>query len=128
LGNGANNYLLDTPEYTSGPLKINTNGRNGRPAFNTSLFSEESLGQLGNAKRRIFYGPGINNFDLALKKNVRLLDARSLEFRAEAFNAFKHTQFYGPASVDGQIEDPSFGQIDHAAAPRLMQLAAKFSF
>jgi hypothetical protein len=128
LGNGANNYLLDTPQYTPGPFKINTNGRNGRPAFNKSLFSEEILGQLGNAKRRIFYGPGINNFDLTLKKALRFSDARSLEFRVEAFNAFNHAQFYGPVSVDGQIENPDFGAIVSAAAPRLMQLAAKFSF
>jgi hypothetical protein len=128
LGNGVNNYLLDTPQYLAGPLKINTNGRNGRPAFNTALFPEENLGQLGNAKRRVFYGPGINNFDLTLQKNVRLPDSRSLEFRAEAFNAFNHTQFYGPASVDGQREDPSFGNIDNAAPPRLVQLATKFNF
>ena len=128
LGNGANNYLLDTPQYTSGPFKINTNGRNGRPAFDTSLFTEETLGQVGNAKRRIFYGPGISNFDLTLKKGFRLTEARSLDFRVEAFNAFNHAQFYGPASVDGQIENPDFGAIVSAAAPRLMQLAAKFSF
>jgi hypothetical protein len=48
---------------------------------------------------------------LTLQKNVRLTDTRSLEFRAEAFNAFNHTEFYGPASVDGQVEDPNFGQI-----------------
>src|SRR6202042_1123680 len=42
LGNGVNNYLLDTPAYQSGPLQINTNGRNGKPAFNTALFSEEA--------------------------------------------------------------------------------------
>jgi hypothetical protein len=128
LGNGANNYLLDTPQYKPGPFKINTNGRNGRRAFNTSLFTEEALGQLGNAKRRIFYGPGINNFDLTLKKGLRFSDARSLEFRVEAFNAFNHAQFYGPASVDGQIENPDFGAIVSAAAPRLMQLAAKYTF
>jgi Carboxypeptidase regulatory-like domain/TonB dependent receptor len=128
LGNGANNYLLDTPQYKAGPLKINTNGRNGRPAFDTSLFSEETLGQLGNAKRRIFYGPGMNNFDLAIKKDLPLSEARSLEFRIEAFNAFNHAQFYGPASVDGQIENPDFGTIVSAAAPRLMQLAAKYLF
>ena len=69
LGNGVNNYLLDTPQFIPGPLQINTNGRNGRPAFNTALFPEENLGQLGNAKRRGFYGPGINNFDLTLQKN-----------------------------------------------------------
>src|ERR1017187_10066161 len=28
LGNGANNYLLDTPQHLPGPLTINTNGRN----------------------------------------------------------------------------------------------------
>ena len=128
LGNGVNNYLLDTPQYLPGPLKINTNGRNGRPAFSTSLFSEENIGQLGNVKRRAFYGPGINNFDLALQKNVRLAEAKSLEFRLEAFNAFNHTQFYGPASVDGQVEDPNFGHIVSTAAPRLVQLVAKFNF
>jgi Carboxypeptidase regulatory-like domain len=128
LGNGVNNYLLDTPQYLPGQLKINTNGRNGRPAFNTSLFPEEALGQLGNAKRRNFYGPGINNFDLTLQKLLRLGEAKSLEFRLEGFNAFNHAQFYGPASVDGQVEDPNFGQIVSARAPRLVQLAAKFSF
>jgi len=128
LGNGVNNYLLDTPQYLPGALKINTNGRNRRPAFNTSLFPEENLGQLGNAKRRIFYGPGIENFDLTLQKDTRLDDARSLEFRAEAFNAFNHAQFYGPASVDGQVEDPNFGNIVSAAAPRSMQLVVKLSF
>jgi hypothetical protein len=129
LGNGANNYLLDTPRQLEGSLKINTNGRNGRLAFNTALFPEEALGELGNAKRRVFYGPGIENFDLTLQKSLRLGGARSLNLRVEAFNAFNHTQFYGPASVDGQVEDTAnFGKIVSAAAPRFVQLAAKYSF
>jgi hypothetical protein len=128
LGNGANNYLLDTPQYLPGPLKINKNGRNGRAAFNTSLFPEETLGQLGNAKRRNFYGPGIANFDMTLQKTLRLTEAKSVEFRAEAFNVFNHAQFYGAAPVDGQRGDPSFGRIESAAAPRLMQIAGKFTF
>ncbi len=128
LGNGANNYLLDTPRYTSGHLKINTNGRNGRSAFNTALFSEETVGELGNAKRRIFYGPGIENYDVNLQKEVHLRDMQSVTFRLEAFNLFNHAQFFGPASVNGQIEDPNFGSIVSVASPRLLQLAAKFSF
>jgi hypothetical protein len=129
LGNGANNYLLDTPQYLPGALKINTNGRNGRPAFNTALFPEENLSQLGNAKRRIFYGPGISNFDMALQKSLRFEESKSLDLRLESFNTFNHAQFYGPASVDGQVEDTqNFGKIVSAAAPRLVQLAAKFSF
>jgi Carboxypeptidase regulatory-like domain len=128
LGNGANNYLLDTPRYLPGPLKINTDGRNLRPAFNTALFPEETPGELGNAKRRNFYGPGISNFDMTLEKNLRFAEARVVQLRLEAFNVFNHAQFYGPASVDGQIEDPNFGHIVSAAAPRLVQLAARFSF
>ena len=128
LGNGVNNYLLDTPDYLPGPLHINANGRNGKPAFNTALFPEEIVGQLGDAKRRVFYGPGIDNSDLTLQKNVRLTEAKALEFRIEAFNAFNHAQFYGPASVDGQVEDPNFGRIVSAAAPRLVQLVAKLYF
>jgi hypothetical protein len=128
LGNGVNNYLLDTPEYNGGPLEINTNPRSGRSEFNTAAFAPETLGQLGNASRRFFYGPGINNWDMTLNKSLRLSESKSLEFRFEAFNAFNHAQFYGPASVDGEVNDPHFGQVVSAAAPRLVQLATKFSF
>jgi hypothetical protein len=128
LGNGANNYLLDTPQVTSGPLKINTNGRNGQPAFDTSRFQEETLGQLGNAKRRMFYGPGIENFDMTLEKTTHFGESRSFALRLEAFNVFNHAQFYGPTSVNGQMGDPNFGQIVSAASPRLLQIATRLSF
>jgi hypothetical protein len=128
LGNGINNYLLDTPQYNGGPLDINTSPRNGKPEFNTSAFSRETLGHLGNASRRFFYGPGISNFDMTLTKLLRVTESKSLEFRLEAFNVFNHAQFYGPASVDGEVNDPHFGEIVSAAAPRLVQLAAKFTF
>ena len=128
LGNGVNNYLLDTPNYNGSPLAINTNPRNGRPEFNTGAFSQESLGQLGNASRRFFYGPGIENFDMALVKFVRVTESKSFEFRLEAFNVFNHAQFYGAGSVDGEINDPHFGEVVSAAAPRLLQIAAKYSF
>jgi hypothetical protein len=128
LGNGVNNFLLDTPQFLGGALHLNRNGRNGRPAFDTAAFPEEQLGTLGNAKRRMFYGPGIENFDLTLQKSVKLREARALEVRAELFNAVNHAQFYGPGAVDGQVGDPNFGQIVSAQAPRLIQLAGRFSF
>jgi hypothetical protein len=59
---------------------------------------------------------------------VRLAESRSLEIRLEAFNVFNHAQFYGAAAVNGNIDSASFGQVVSAAAPRLIQLAAKFSF
>ncbi len=129
LGNGINNYLLDTPQYRGAPLEINTNPRNGRPEFNTSAFTTESLGQLGNVPRRFFYGPGIDNFDLTLAKTLKVTESQSLEFRVESFNAFNHAQFYGAASVDGEVNnDPHFGQVVSAVGPRLVQLAVKFAF
>ncbi len=128
LGNGVNNQLLDTPQLLSGPLEINTNPRNGRPAFNTSILVPEALGQLGNAPRRFFHGPGIDNFDVQLSKTIRLWESKTLDLRMEAFNVFNHAQFYGPASVDGEVNDPNFGQVVSAAAPRLVQVAVKFHF
>ncbi len=128
IPNGINNNGVDTPDYTPGNLDVNLNPRNGRAAFNTALFSLPALGQIGTAARRFFYGPGIENFDAALHKNVRLAESKTLELRFEAFNIFNHAQFYGPASVNGNITSASFGQIVSAASPRLIQMAAKFSF
>jgi hypothetical protein len=128
LGNGVNNQLLDTPRISPGPLKINTNPRGGQTEFNTSLFAPETLGQLGNSARRFFYGPGIENFDVQVSRTIRVTESRSFDIRVEAFNVFNHAQFYGPASVDGEINDSNFGSIVSAAAPRLLQLAVKFKF
>jgi hypothetical protein len=83
---------------------------------------------LGNAPRRLFHGPGIENFDVELSKNVRLTESKSLDIRVEAFNVFNHAQFYGPASVNGNVDDPNFGHVVSAVAPRLVQVAMKVHF
>ena len=128
IPNGINNNGVDTPDYTPGNLAVNHDPRNGRPAFNTSLFSLPSLGHIGTADRRFFYGPGMANFDIALHKTVPLAESRSLELRLEAFNVFNHAQFFGPASVNGNISSASFGEIVSAQAPREIQIAARFRF
>jgi hypothetical protein len=53
---------------------------------------------------------------------------RSLEFRAEAFNVVNHAQFFGPATVEGNISSGTFGQAVSAMAPRLVQVAVRFRF
>jgi hypothetical protein len=126
--NGINNFGVDEPQYTPGSLHLNSNPRNGESYFNTSLFSLQPLGQPGNAKRRFFYGPGLDNYDMALLKSVPLTESESLQIRLEGFNVFNHAQFYGPAVVNGNINSSSFGQVVGAAAPRLMQVAVKFLF
>ncbi len=126
--NGINNFGVDEPDYSGGPLNLNPNPRNGQPYFDTSVLTENALGTPGTAKRRFFYGPGMNNYDLALLKNVRLTEAKSLQFRLEAFNAFNHAQFFGPQAVDGNIDSSTFGNVIGATSPRLVQLGFKFLF
>lgn len=126
--NGVNGVGADLPEYAPGPLQINHNPRNGKPYFNTALFQLAPLGSPGNAKRRIFYGPGIENWDLALLKNISFRESRALELRLETFNTFNHTQFDGASSVNGNFTSSTFGQVVSAASPRIAQVAAKFSF
>jgi len=129
--NGINNFGIDLPDYTPGPLNLNHNPRNNNQLyFNTSLFSLNALGTPGNASRRFFYGPGIDNYDMALAKTLPLTESKSLLFRIETFNTFNHAQFYGPASVDGNISDlgTTFGHVVSSAPGRVMQLTAKFNF
>ena len=128
IPNAINNNGVDTPNYSPGKLSVETNPRSGAPVFNTALFSLPALGQIGTADRRFFYGPGIENIDLALLKSVPVSESKSVQFRLEAFNIFNHAQFYGPAAVDGNISSANFGRIITAAPPRLLQLALKFSF
>jgi hypothetical protein len=82
-------------------------------------------GRYGNLGRNVFHGPGLNNFDLAAFKRVRLYEAHEVEFRAESFNAFNHTQFGQP---NGSIGSASFGRITSAASPRVMQLSLRYQF
>jgi hypothetical protein len=128
IPNGVNNYSLDLPDYNGAQLQLNGNPRNGLPYFNTAAFSVNALGTPGNASRRSFYGPGIFNSDIALLRNFQFSEAKTLQFRLETFNTFNHAQFFGPAAVNGNIDSPLFGQVVHAATPRLMQVALKFTF
>jgi len=128
LPNGVNNHSLDLPDFAGGSLNLNGNPRNGREYFNTSLFSPNPLGTPGTSGRRFFYGPGMFNSDLALLKAFQLSESKALQIRLEAFNAFNHTQFFGPAAVNGDFSSGLFGQVVRAAPPRLLQVAVKLTF
>jgi len=126
--NGVNNHSLDLPDFTPGPLNLNPNPRNGQFYFNTSLFGPNALGTPGNSSRRFFYGPPMFNTDLALLRSFRITETSALQFRLETFNTFNRSQFFGPASVNGDFSSPLFGKIVKAMSPRLMQLALKYTF
>jgi hypothetical protein len=128
IPNGINNNGVDTPEWSGKPLGINTNPRGGAAVFDASQFSLPALGTMGNARRRFFSGPGVENLDATLSREFQLREGRVFEFRAEAFNVFNHAQFFGPASVEGNISSGTFGQAVSAMPPRLLQMAARFRF
>jgi len=125
---GVNGGGADMPNVTAGNLEINRDPRNGQPYFNTSLFSIAPLGSPGTSPRRFFYGPGMDNWDMALLKVTHLSESKVFEMRLETFNTFNHAQFFGPTSVNANISSTSFGQIVSAMPSRVMQVAAKFNF
>ena len=114
---------------TSGPLEINTNPRNGKPAFNTSLFAPETLGQLGNAARRFFHGPGIENFDMQISKTVRIYGIEVAGYSGGSVSMCSITRSSTARrrwTVKSTIRISV--AVVSAAAPRLIQVAAKIPF
>jgi Carboxypeptidase regulatory-like domain len=103
--------------------------------FSTSNFSApacltgpDCYGNLGFDAIR---GPGRNNFDLALLKNFAMTERFHLEFRAEAFNTWNHTQFKGDANNGGignSFGAGNFGQVTSAFDGRQFQLALKLIY
>ena len=108
----------------------------------------------GNAGRNFLNNPRQVNFDMAFAKHFRITEAGQLEFRAEAFNIFNHTEFRiydpdnpgstgnnviscygGPAYSAGYkgsaadcVTGASFLHPVDAHRPRTIQVALKFSF
>jgi hypothetical protein len=128
--NGVNSVSIDLPNYdpSLGALNVNHDPRNNPMAFNTGLFSPNPLGTFGTSARRFFYGPGIDNYDVALRKLTRLAESISMEFRFETFNTFNHAQFDGANAVDGNRDDTTFGRILRSQPGRVSQVAVKFVF
>ncbi len=109
----------------------------------------------GNCGRNSARNPTRVNFNMSLLKHFKVFGERDLEFRAEAFNIFNHTQFriydpshpgntgnnvigcyggatsgYSAAGGDGVncLEGNSFLHPVDAHDPRILQFGLKFSF
>jgi hypothetical protein len=130
---GAFNANVDVPSYSNNgsPLYGNKNPRKGLPYFSpNNYFVPEPVGQVGNAMRRYFSGPGLDNYDMALLKTTTITESTKLQFRAEAFNVFNHAQFefQHAQGVVNNTGVGGFGYINQARDPRIMQVALKFLF
>ena len=90
--------------------------------FDPSAFQVPAFGTLGNLSRDALTGPAFQQFDLAAMKDFRLWETVRLQFRAEFFNAFNHTNFGNPVAT---LASPLLGQITSAFASRDIQFALK---
>lgn len=93
--------------------------------FNTSAFAAPAAGYFGDAAPGSILGPGVINFDTALYKDFRVLEHQTIEFRAEMFNAFNHTNFNG---VQTNFGNKNLGQVTSARDPRIFEFALRYEF
>ena len=84
-----------------------------------------SLASFGNMGRNSLRGPGFQNWDISFLKQFKFAESKSLQFRAEMFNAFNHAQFKNP-DINGF--DTTFAQVSETRGPRLVQFGLKFYF
>ena len=93
--------------------------------FNTAAFQDPSGYLPGNARLGSILGPGLQKWDLSLFKTFKFTEKLGLQFRAEAFNVFNHTNFSG---VDTTLGSSTYGTITSAHDPRILQLGLKLNF
>jgi len=117
----------------SAPAQIHT--PNGW--FNPCAFAQPSIpgpnvpGAFGTAGRNILIGPGLNNLDFSLLKDIPFRhEGRRLQFRFEFFNLFNIPHFDIPGRTFGES---SLGLVQSSNVygsrpPRQIQLGLKYIF
>lgn len=100
--------------------------------FNASAFvTPTTAGFGGTEPRGAVNGPGLWRYDMALMKNLKLAEQVNFTLRAEAFNFFNHTNFSTIGTTRPLTAATSSSTYNHVTGtrdPRILQLAAKFTF
>jgi hypothetical protein len=89
----------------------------------------------GITRNNVFRGPGTNNWDMGLQKNIPVTERVKLALRCEAYNVFNHPSF---SSVDMAVHFDSntglptssstFGQVNKERQARILQLSGRVTF
>jgi hypothetical protein len=93
--------------------------------FDTSVYSLPALFSFGNAPRNSVIGPGLEEFDFSLQKEIPLRERVRLQFRGETYNLLNHPNFNIPNRI---AFTPNFGSISSAQDSRQLQFALKLLF
>jgi hypothetical protein len=99
----------------------------GSPAnyLNRSAFTTPTTGTYSTLLPFTIVTPSSLQNDLAVTRVFPLAGAQNLQFRWEIFNVFNKVNFNAPVAA---LNSASFGQIQTAGDPRIMQFALKFTF
>ncbi len=103
------NQFLDRPDIIgAGPLT--QDNRSPDNAFDKTRFpNNPPFGRVGTSGRNQYYGPGLANYNFAVNKKFALWsESRYLQFGADFFNLFNHTNFSNPI---GSQSSANFGKI-----------------
>ncbi|MBY0507463.1 MAG: TonB-dependent receptor [Bryobacteraceae bacterium] len=93
--------------------------------FNRAAFAVPPQFTLGNLGKNTLIAPGFQNWDFSVFKNTALAEKVNLQLRGEFFNIFNKANFGVPGRT---LNQPTYGVITSAAAPRLVQIGLKLIF
>ena len=140
-GTGIGSYLDQVGNPNAIPvLSTSPAGVVGPLLFNPAAYAAPQGLSFGTVGRNSLNNPNRTNFDMGLFKHFAFTEAKAIEFRAEAFNVFNHTQWNGVNSgtscfgADFSAGDAScyannnFLRPGGAHNPRILQLGLKFLF
>jgi hypothetical protein len=101
--------------------------------FSPDSFAAPAPGTFGDLGHNAVRGPGRDNWNLAFHKSFVLNERRgsALEFRAEAYNIWNHTQLRADVqsgNYGNSLTGSNFGVITQAYDPRVFQLGLKLTF
>jgi hypothetical protein len=117
----------DRPDLVGDPVRQHSS-RNDMISkfFNTAAFVANQPGRYGNAARNLINGPASSATDLSLVKSFPISERLGrLQFRSEFFNAWNQVNFGNPVAT---LTNRSFGLIQSAGAPRILQFALRYQF
>jgi hypothetical protein len=106
--------------------------------LNPAAFALPAPGTFGNLKRGFVRQPGLKNVDFSVAKNWKVKEKYGIQFRAEMFNLFNHTNFNGfdpglgagfnAAGTFTGFTNGNFGKLNTDRGPRNIQFGIKFNF
>lgn len=121
----ATGEFSDRVNLRPGVTTVPTDMGNPDHAFDPTVFAFPGAGSVGNVGRNTLIGPHFINQDFGVLKNFPIKENQRVQFRAEFFNLFNHTNFMLP---ENRLDQSAVGKISQAYDPRLIQLSLRFQW